>query len=223
MRFPHLLLIEDNLDLTDLLRTELQDVGYQVSSASSLAQGMAHAHEGLPDLVITDLGLPDGDGEILVTRLREKSTIPIIVLSARDDVHEKVRLLDLGANDYVLKPFSFPELLARIAVQLRGTLTLVLTAGPLEVRLDRHQALLDGQDLQLSQMELALLTLLMRRPGQIFSRAEIVRELWKDQLPQQSNAIDFHFGNLRGKLRQHTPHLFVRNIRGIGYALSLLP
>jgi two-component system, OmpR family, copper resistance phosphate regulon response regulator CusR len=217
----HLLLIEDDPDLLSILLDELQDVGYQVTSATSLVQGLIQAREVGPDLIITDLGLPDGDGSEVVTRLRRTSRLPIIVLTARDDVTEKVKLLELGADDYLVKPVSPVELLARIAVQLRTPATDTVVAGPLVVYPSQHLATLDGEDLCLSPKELALLLLLLHQPGRVYTRPEIVQGVWDGHLALDSNVIDVHLSGLRQKLHQRGGHGLLRNVRGVGYALRV--
>jgi two-component system, OmpR family, copper resistance phosphate regulon response regulator CusR len=223
MSSSHLLLIEDDLDVVSILQGELRDAGYQVSSAGSVVQGLIQAREISPDLIITDLGLPDGDGRDIVSRLRRNRRMPIIVFTAREDVAEKVALLDLGANDYLVKPISPRELLARIAVQLRVPGSDVLTAGPLELRPSQHLATLNGQNLGLSHTELELLGVLMRQPGRVYSRQELVHQVWKDQLSPESNVIDVHVSNLREKCRQQGGNSLIRTVRGLGYALRLPP
>jgi two-component system, OmpR family, copper resistance phosphate regulon response regulator CusR len=221
MSSSHLLVIEDDLDVVSILQGELQDAGYQVSSAGSVVQGLIQAREISPDLIITDLGLPDGDGRDIVSRLRCNRRMPIIVFTARDDVAEKVALLDLGASDYLVKPVSPRELLARVAVQLRVPGSDVLTAGPLELSPGLQRASLGGEDLGLSHTELELLGVLMRQPGRVYSRQDLVRQVWNGQLAPESNVIDVHISNLREKCRQRGGYSLIRTVRGLGYALRL--
>lgn len=220
MRPAHLLLIEDDPDIVQFLTADLQDAGYRVSSASSVMQGLTCARELTPDLVITDLGLPDGDGSDVVRRLRTTSRVPIIVLSARDAVRSKVGLLEAGADDYLVKPFEIQELLARIDAQLRGRTTDRLVVGELELHPSRHLATWAGKELRLSPKEFGLLSLLMQHPGRVYSREEIIGVLWQGELPQRSNVIDVHFSNLKEKLRKEGVYTLLRTVRGIGYALK---
>ena len=142
MPLAHLLLIEDDADIVDVLQVDLEDAGYRVTTASSVARGLLLAREMRPDLILTDLGLPDGDGHRVVHTVRQQSDVPIIVVTARGDVSEKVALLAAGADDYVVKPFETAELLARISVQLRTPLLRTLSVGPLELQPHKHLALL---------------------------------------------------------------------------------
>lgn len=218
---PHLLLIEDDLDILRLLRSELEEAGYQVSSAVTVMDGLRQANEVSPDLIVTDLGLPDGDGRDIVTRLRRDRRIPILVLTARDDLTEKVELLDMGANDYLVKPYQLGELLARIAVQLRAPVDDLLEAGPLKVRPTQYLASLNGEELQLTRLELALLMALMQYPGRVYSRAELISSVWRDQLSPDSNVVDVHVSKLREKFRQRGQAGLLRSVHGFGYALRI--
>ena len=144
-----LLLIDDDPDILATLQDELQNAGYRVSTARSVMTGLVQAREDTLDLILTDPRLPDGNGRDVVTRLRRTLQLPIIVLSARGDVSEKVALLELGADDYLVKPVEPAELLARIAVQLRVPSNDLLTLGPLTLSPGRHLATLNGRDLHM--------------------------------------------------------------------------
>jgi two-component system, OmpR family, copper resistance phosphate regulon response regulator CusR len=219
MKPSQILLIEDDADIAALLRQELLDHDFAVSVANSVLQGLTQAREQQPDLVLLDLGLPDGDGRDVLTRLRRSSEVPVIVLTARDVVGEKVELLELGADDYVVKPYRIEELLARIAVQLRQDTSSVLSLGDLEVSPSKRLAMYQGKELRLSPKEFELLTLLMQQPGRVYSRAELMHTVWQDKLPEGSNVVDVHFANLRGKLREVELYGLLRTVRGVGYAL----
>jgi two-component system, OmpR family, copper resistance phosphate regulon response regulator CusR len=222
MPSAHLLLIEDDPNLASITMEELEDGGYQVTVAGTVMQGLMHAREHQPDLIITDLGLPDGDGREVVTRLRRTLSLPIIVLTARDDVAEKVALLNLGADDYLVKPVSPRELLIRVWVQLRqGDDTLIV--GDLSVSSMKRLATWQGSDLRLSDRELSLLTLLMQQPGRVYSRADMARVAWNGELALDSNVIDVHLSNLRQKLQQQGAPNLLRTVRGVGYALKVEP
>ncbi|WP_407572904.1 response regulator transcription factor [Deinococcus altitudinis] len=217
----HLLLIEDDPDILTLLCSELEEAGYRVSSAGTVMDALQQAHETRPDLIVTDLGLPDGNGRDIVTRLRRDRRIPILVLTARDDLLEKVELLGLGASDYLVKPYQLGELLARIAVQLRAPVGNLLESGPLTVCPSHYLASLNGEDLQLTARELALLTVLMQHPGRVYSPAELIRIVWSDQLASDSNVVAVHISRLREKFRRHGQAGLVRSVRGFGYAIRV--
>ncbi len=215
----HILLIEDDTDITRILEADLHDAGYQVTTAATVVQGMIQARESLPELIITDLGLPDGDGRDIVKRLRRGSDVPVIVLTARDRVREKVELLELGANDYMVKPFDVAELLARVAVQLRTSPSTTLTFGELELDPEKRCVRLSGQAVRLPPKEFEILKLLMQKPGRVYSRAEIYHTIWGGPQPEHSNALDVHFANMRAKFRNHEIYNLLRTVRGFGFAL----
>ncbi|WP_424952537.1 response regulator transcription factor [Deinococcus sp.] len=214
-----MLLIEDDVDICRLLETDLLEAGYRVSTAGSVMQGLIRAREEQPSLILTDLGLPDGDGRQIIKRLRRDNDVPIIVLTARDNVDDKVELLAAGANDYLVKPFSVPELLARIAVQLRGPITTTLSFGELELDPVTRHVTLAGESIQLRPKEFELLKLLMQKPGRVYSRAEIYQTIWGNPPPPNSNALDVHFANMRARFRNHEIYSLFRTVRGFGFAL----
>ncbi|GGR39976.1 response regulator transcription factor [Deinococcus ruber] len=217
---PHILLIEDDDDIARLLQLDLTDAGYLVTHATSVATGLTSAREHIPDLVLLDLGLPDGDGRDVLKRLRRGSERPVIVLTAHDAIEDKIDLLTLGADDYVVKPFALPELLARISVQLRHDADTTLELRGLEVRVQQRVVLYQGVDVALSPTEFELLTLLMEQPGRVYSRQELVQKTnTKDALSEHSTVIDAHMANLRSKLRDLGAYNYVRTVRGYGYAL----
>lgn len=215
----HILIIEDDLDIANVLKLDLTDAGYQVDHADVAMTGLIKAREDNPDLIILDLGLPDFDGGDVVQRLRKNSAVPIIVLTARDTIDEKVRLLGLGADDYIIKPFHPDELLARVKVQLRQRVTESLTMGELTLDPQKRLATYQGEELRLSPKEFDILSLLIRQPGRVYSRQEIGQEIWQGRLPEGSNVVDVHMANLRAKLRDLDGYGLLRTVRGVGYAL----
>ncbi len=218
MPVGHILTIEDDPDIAALLRLELTDVGYDVLQADTGMTGLLKAREDTPDLILLDLGLPDFDGRQILQRLRATSTVRIIVLTARDDLMTKVRLLDLGADDYVTKPFHIDELLARIRLQLRPNRERILHAGPITLHPVRGVAYHGTTELHLSETEFHLLHALMRRPGVVLSREELNEQVWQGR-PLSSNLIDVHMTNLRNKLRDVNAYHVLRTVRGLGYAI----
>lgn len=214
-----ILIVEDDLDIANVLQMDLSDAGYAVDHANTAMNGLIRAREDQPDLILLDLGLPDFDGGDVVQRLRKNSAVPIIVLTARDTVDEKVRLLGLGADDYLIKPFHPDELLARVKVQLRQRSSESLSMG--DLTLDPHKRLVTykGAELRLSPKEFDILALLIRQPGRVYSRNEIGQEIWQGRLPDGSNVVDVHMANLRAKLRDLDGYGLLRTVRGVGYAL----
>lgn len=214
-----ILIIEDDLDIANVLKMDLEDAGFEVGHADSAMTGLIKAREDDPDLIFLDLGLPDFDGGDVVQRLRKNSSVPIIVLTARDTVDEKVRLLGLGADDYIIKPFHPEELLARVKVQLRQRGSESLSLGDLELDPQKRLARYKAEELRLSPKEFEILALLMRQPGRVYSRQEIGQEIWQGRLPDGSNVVDVHMANLRAKLRDLEGYGLLRTVRGVGYAL----
>ncbi len=219
MTTQRILVIEDDQDIANVLRLDLTDAGFEVAHADAAMNGLIKAREQHPDLILLDLGLPDFDGGDVVQRLRKNSSVPIIVLTARDTVDEKVRLLGLGADDYVIKPFHPDELLARIKVQLRQRGSEALTIGDLELDPQKRLARYKTEELHLSPKEFDILALLMRQPGRVYSRQEIGDEIWQGRLPEGSNVVDVHMANLRAKLRDLDGYGLLRTVRGVGYAI----
>jgi two-component system, OmpR family, alkaline phosphatase synthesis response regulator PhoP len=221
METPLCLIIEDDPDITNVVRYELETAGFRVVSAADGISGLTAAREAKPDLVILDLGLPDLDGAEIARRIRKTSDIPIIILTAQDSIDRKVSLLDSGADDYLTKPFEVEELLARVRVQLRhqqGGATLVL--GELEINFEKRLCRYANQEIRLSPREFELLTFLARQPGRVYTREEIERGVWGNDLPDNSNVVDVHMANMRSKLREANGYGVIRTVRGIGYALK---
>jgi len=154
----HLLIIEDDPDIANLLQLDLQDAGYRVSHASSVMSGLIRIREDAPDLVLLDLGLPDGQGHDVLKRIRQHSVLPIIILTAQGDLSSKVELLNLGADDYLVKPFNHMELLARIAVQLKRFTTDLVKFGELEISAAQRLVRYAGKNISLGCVALTGVT-----------------------------------------------------------------
>ncbi len=217
----HVLIVEDDVDISRLLRLELEDAGYRVSCFDTGMRGLAAIREERPDLVILDLGLPDLSGAEIARRLRRTDPTPIIILTAADDVATKVTLLNAGADDYLAKPFHVEELLARVGVQLRkhggGAATKI---GDLLIDAVRRQVFWLEDEVRLSPREFALLQYLASQPGRVYSRREIEQSVWGGDLPPASNVVDVHVANIRGKLREAGGYGVIRTVRGVGYAIK---
>ncbi|WP_027480989.1 response regulator transcription factor [Deinococcus pimensis] len=214
-----ILLIEDDTDIARFLRSDLEEAGYEVDHSADAMSGLVAVREHTPDLVILDLGLPDFDGTEVLGRIRRTSTLPIIVCTARDTPDEKVKILEGGADDYVVKPFDSRELLARVGVQLRQHGGAPIEINGIELNVQQRLVRYQGQEVRLSPTEFNLLSLLARQPGRVYSREEIEREVWDGRLPANSNVVDVHMANLRGKFRDVEGYGIIRTVRGIGYAL----
>jgi two-component system, OmpR family, KDP operon response regulator KdpE len=222
------LLVEDDRELRTTLRDALALEGYDVSTAASLSEGLAlwtHARSG-PDLVVLDLGLPDGDGETLLAALRRRESTPVLVISARQADGQKIRLLDAGADDYLVKPFSVGELLARMRVALRhrGTaLKPALTryeADDLTVDLAAHRVQLRGEPVHLTPTEFKLLARLVRSAGQVVTHRQLLADVWGDEFTEHTHYLRLYMGQLRAKLEADSadPRRLLTE-PGVGYRL----
>ena len=217
------LAIEDNPRFLELMQSHLTTRGSTVNTAETLADGMVMAAASCHDLVLLDLSLPDGDGKEFIDWIRhERSSIPIIVLSARSELAERLGSLDIGADDYIVKPFDLDELVARMhAVARRGTLrnngTLVF--GDVEFDQRRRQVLVNGQIVTLRPRETALLELLLRHAGEPIHRDMLLAGLYSLDEEIGSNVLDVHVHHLRRRLSEAGARVSIATVRGHGYAL----
>ncbi|MDE3152838.1 MAG: response regulator [Gemmatimonadota bacterium] len=222
-----LLLIEDEEKTAAALAQGFSEAGFDVVTARRGDEGLALARGGGPDVVILDIGLPRLDGWAVLTALRTQRTrVPVVCLTARDAIEDRVRGLELGADDYVVKPFAFAELLARVRRLLRDVPPpgqAVLRVGDLEIDLLRQRATRGGQPLDLTAREFALLALLARRRGEPLNRREIAAEVWGMPVDGDSNAIDVAVRRLRAKVDEPFDAPLVHTIRGVGYVLEARP
>ena len=222
---PKILVVEDEQEIRRFLRVSLDHHGYRLVETASARDAVLQAATQSPDLIILDLGLPDGDGLDVIRQIREWSRTPIIVLSARGQESDKVQALDLGADDYLTKPFAFDELLARLrALTRRGRSrhhSATLACGPLQMDLEGHTVNAEGQPLHLSATEYRLLEFLMRRADTIVSRTQLADHVWGNDYDPFSNVADVYVGYLRRKLTAAgIPGTLIQTIRGLGYMLK---
>ena len=200
------LLVEDDRELRGTLRESLTVEGYAVLAAASLADAHALLSNGRVDIVLLDLGLPDGDGETLLAALRRGRGTPVIVISARETDDPKIRLLDAGADDFLVKPFSLGELLARMRVALRhrGTPTQAAithyTQGALQVDLRAHRVRLADEDVHLTPTEFKLLARLVRSAGQVVTHRQLLADVWGAEFTEHTHYLRLYMGQLRAKL-----------------------
>lgn len=226
------LLIEDERELRATLREALAVEGYEVLAAASLAD--AHAlttqaeRSGSPvDLVLLDLGLPDGDGATFLDALRRTRTTPLIVISAREADGEKVGLLDAGADDYLVKPFSLSELLARMRVALRhrglhpGAAITLYRRESVEVDLAAHRVRRAGQDVHLTPTEFRLLARLVRQAGQVVTHRRLLADVWGNEHTEQTHYLRLYMGQLRAKIEEKADEpRYLLTETGVGYRLA---
>lgn len=217
------LVIDDEPQIHRFLKPALEAAGYAVERAETGAEGLRLAAGRAPDVVLLDLGLPDIDGQAVLRKLREFSVVPVIVLSARDREQEKIGALDLGADDYVEKPFGVGELLARIRTALRHRLVqqgigTVYRAGPVEIDLERRQVSLNNEKLDLTPREYALLELLVRSVGKVVSHRQLLTGVWGPAHAEDVQYLRVYVRQLRQKLG-HAGAL-VETEPGVGYRFS---
>ncbi len=219
----HILIVEDEQEISGYLRRGLVFEGYSVEIAADGATALAAARERPPDLVILDLMLPKIDGLEVAQRLRAVSDVPIIMLTARDAVPDRVAGLEAGADDYLVKPFAFEELLARIRVQLRrrsreGQPT-VLRYGPLTMDTAAHSTYIGDRRVELTAKEYELLELFLRHPQQVLTREVIYDRVWGYDFGGESNIIEVYVRYLRQKLEAGGEPRLIHTVRGVGYIL----
>jgi two-component system KDP operon response regulator KdpE len=226
---PLVLIIEDEPQMRRFLRPALEGQGYRVLEATTAAEGMIQASSHNPDFVVLDLGLPDGDGVDVARRLREWSTAPIIVVSARGQETDKVAALDAGADDYLTKPFGMAELLARLRVarrhasQLKGpTNEPVFEAAGVRVDLGQRQVFRDGQAVHLTPLEYKLLATLVRYAGRVVTHRQLLKEVWGPFAANETQYLRVYMTQLRHKL-EHDPArpLLLLTETGVGYRLAV--
>jgi DNA-binding response OmpR family regulator len=217
-----ILVVEDDRKVASFLEQGLREEGYAVDVAHDGSDGSLKAAVYDYDLAILDVMLPEKSGfEIVRDLRREGKAVPVLLLTARDTKEDIVRGLDVGADDYLTKPFSFDELLARVRALLRrGGASRQERLRYADVELDRlkHTATRAGQDLDLTPKEYQLLEFFLLRPEEVVRRTELLEKVWDLQFDPMSNVVDVHMGNLRKKLRSHGDPL-VRTVRGVGYIL----
>ena len=223
-----LLLIDDEAQMRRLLRASLPPHGYTLSEACTGREGIADAGMNNPDIILLDLGLPDGDGIDVAKQLREFCRAPIIVLSARNLERDKVAVLDAGADDYVMKPFSMSELLARLRVARRHADSrttereeLAFAVGALRIDLARRRAFVADQPVSLTPIEYKLLTVLARNAGWVVTHQQLLKEVWGMRFGTQTQYLHVFMGRLRHKLELEPsrPRLLLTE-PGVGYRLQ---
>lgn len=222
-----ILVVDDEPQIRKFLRISLSANGYDVVEAPHGEGGIAKCATSQPSLVILDLGLPDIDGQQVIARIREWSDVPIIVLSVRTKDSEKVFALDNGANDYVVKPFSIDELLARVRAALRARLqgvsqTAEVVVGELVVDVPRHKVSVAGQDVKLTRKEFELLKMLAQNAGRIVTHRQILREVWGPAHVEDVHYLRIYIGHIRQKLGDDPANpQFIESEPGVGYRLIM--
>jgi two-component system response regulator MprA len=218
----HILVVEDDPQIADLLRRGLIYEGYSVAVTADGPAGLTAARDRPPDLVLLDLMLPGMDGLTVCARLRAASSVPILILTARDAVPDRVKGLDAGADDYVVKPFNFDELLARIRAQLRRRAPAAdqetLRFADLTLNPDTHEVFRGGRKIELTAREFEVL-LLLQHPRQVITRDLLYERIWGYDFGGESNIIEVYVRYVRSKLEEGGAPRLIQTVRGVGYAL----
>ncbi|AHF07584.1 response regulator transcription factor [Desulfitobacterium metallireducens] len=218
-----ILIIEDEEKIARFIELELGYEGYTTTKAFDGRTGLELAETGEFDLVLLDVMLPQLSGMEVLRRIRRTSSVPIIMLTARDSVTDKVSGLDSGANDYITKPFAIEELLARIRTVLRNTTpedAVVLSASGLLLDTDRHTVTMKGKPIDLTKREFDLLHFLLKNKGIVISRETLLGNVWGFDFTGETNAVDVYIRFLRGKIDEAFNIKFIHTIRGVGYVIK---
>jgi len=222
-----ILVVEDDAAIRQLIVNIVQGMDLLALEAQTVEVSLAIAIQHRPDLVLLDLGLPDSDGMAFINSYRSWSTHPILVLSARQQEHEKVKALDAGADDYLTKPFGAAELMARIRALLRRRSTLDINApkfsfGSVEVDLGQHRITKDNQEIHLSPIEYQLLKILLTNGGRVVTHRQLLKEVWGGQHAQDNHYLRVYMGHLRQKLEDDPAQpKYLITETGVGYRLNI--
>ena len=223
----HILIVDDESQIRKFLRTTLTSHNYHVSEAEKVIEALKALTMHPPDLMLLDLGLPDGDGLDIIKELRGWSQLPVIVLSARGQEHDKVMALELGADDYLTKPFGAAELLARIGVALRhsrgsgNSQEQVFSSQGLVVDIAKRLVTVDGQEIKLTPTEYKLLCTMVKYAGKVITHGQLLREVWGKHAGEQGHYLRIYMQHLRQKLNDDALHpRFLVTETGIGYRLK---
>ena len=220
-----ILLVEDESSLVETVRYALDREGFWVDVARDGREALDRFHEAEPDLVILDLMLPAVSGLDVCRRIRESSTVPIIMVTAKDSEADKVAGLELGADDYVTNPFSVRELVSRVRAHLRRSQMVVpvangslLTGGPVRMDVDRHEVTIDGASVAFPPKEFELLETFLRSPGRLLTRELLIQRIWGDDYVGDTKTLDVHVKRVRQKIERdpHDPE-WLLTVRGLGY------
>lgn len=219
-----ILVVDDDEDILKLVESILAAEGFEVHVARDGPAGLARAAELSPDVVVLDVMLPGADGLSVCRELRQGSRVPILMLSARGEEIDKVLGLELGADDYLAKPFQSRELVARIRAMLRRWTMArehsepeMIVCGPVRINLSGQRVELKGREVPLTPIEFSLLTHLARNHGQVLSRQRLLDLVWGEEFPGDERTVDSHVSKLRAKLQKVAPGDYIRGVWGVGY------
>lgn len=225
-----ILVVEDDISILKMLRDLLEQSNITVLTATQANEAQALISQSSPDLILLDWMLPDMSGAEWLRRLKRDeqfASIPIIMLTARGEEEDKVRALDMGVEDYITKPFSPRELVARIKVALRRRINIPtegrISSAGIELVLDEHRVLIGGQDVTLSPMEYRLLEFFITHPEKVYSRGQLLDNVWGRSVFIEERTVDVHIRRLRKTLAEHNRDSVIQTVRGFGYRFSEKP
>ena len=217
-------IIEDDIDIRNMITKFLIHQNYEVGSALNGKEGIELCQRVMPDLIILDLMLPVLSGDNVLKQLRTFTDIPVIVVSAKTMVQSKIDLLQLGADDYMTKPFNLFELLARIEANLKRSVTAPQKADIYlkykDIEIENCNAYIKGTFVQFTATELSILILLLQYPQKIFSKQNIYESIWQEEYAYDNDTINTHISNIRKKIKKHTDTDYIETVWGIGYKLK---
>lgn len=217
-----ILIIEDDKDINEMLTSLLTNNGFNVENAYSGTEGLL-VHSDNVDLILLDLMLPGKNGEEIIKELKEKNNVPVIVMSAIEDVNKKIDLFSLGANDYVTKPFNNDELIARIKVQLRdnNTFSNILKFKDIELDKNNFSVKCNGKKVSFTKKEFELLKLIIENQNQTLTKSAIFDAIWSDENSADDNTLNVHISKIKNKLKECNPgEEYIENVWSIGYRLK---
>ena len=224
---PQILMVEDDAQIRRFLRAALEAEGYRIHQCETAGEALAQAAARQPDIILLDLGLPDRDGLDVIRGVRQSSAVPIVILSARGQEADKIAALDLGADDYVAKPFAIGELLARIRAAVRRSAVFAannperaVRFGPVEVDLENRVVRMDSEEVHLTPNEYKLLQVLLRHPGKVLTHRQLLNEVWGPNHTEQAHYLRVYIAQLRRKLeREPARPRYLFTEPGVGYRL----
>lgn len=226
MNNAKILVIEDDKNIIKFLQLSLKTNGYKVIQAENGIEGISMFMTDNPDVILLDMGLPDIDGSEVITQIRGQSNVPILVVSARGQEMDKVDALDLGADDFVTKPFHINELLARIRVAIRKrtpeiTKEVHFRLDSFEIDFEKYLVKVDGQDVHLTPIEYKLVSLLVQNAGKVLTHSYIIKQVWGYNSSEDSQSLRVFMANIRRKIEKDTAHpRYIRTEIGVGYRFA---
>ena len=218
-----IIIIEDNEEINDILKEAVTASGYEAVQSFSGSEGLLRFSSEDFDMVLLDLMLPGIKGEEVLSKIKAKSDIPVLVLSAKTDIEGKVNLLRDGASDYITKPFDVREVLARIDLHLKNKTskapTNEITYNEITVNDESHKCFVNGNEISLTKHEFNLLKLLIMHPEKVYSKRELFELAWEENYVGEDNTVNVHISNIRKKIREHSDNEYIKAVWGIGFRI----